>query len=114
MPRKPVIKQGVLTRAIKAAVVTGHQMQTMDVLLNGQIRMSFVTKEKSECQSATKGQGSDGSRSEGHITSAGRSSIAAESAAQARQIANKLKRSSPIGSEIEAPDRGRVIPLKAS
>ena len=47
-------------------------------------------------------------------TSAGRSSIAAGSAARARQIAQKLRSPSPNSSTSETEAPGRVIPLKSS
>ena len=101
-----------VVKLLKACKAAGATVESLSITEDGKIVLHL--KDGNECQSETREQDSDGSPNGERFTSAGPSSTAAASAQQARQIANKLKRSSPIGSEIEAPDQGRVIPLKAS
>ena len=101
-----------VVKVLRACKAAGAEVESLTITTDGQIQLFF--KDGEECQSETREQGSDGSKNGEHFISAGPSSTAAASAQQARQIANKLKRSSPTGSETVVQDLGRVIPLKAS
>jgi excisionase family DNA binding protein len=64
------------------------------------------------CRDETPGPVSASSKKEGAFTSAGPKAAAAGSAARVRQIANKLKSSSPSSCVSERAPADRVIPLK--
>jgi hypothetical protein len=66
------------------------------------------------CQDETKDRDYVGSRSGDAFTSPGPNMAAAASARRARQIANKLKTSSPSGCNGEEGEQAQVIPLRSS
>ncbi|WP_422028859.1 helix-turn-helix domain-containing protein [Roseovarius sp.] len=65
------------------------------------------------CPEETKGQNCAGSKNEAATTSLGLTAAEAGSAARARRIGEKLKRSSPNGSTSDSETPARVIPLKS-
>jgi excisionase family DNA binding protein len=71
-------------------------------------------REKKACQDETKAQSCDGLQIAEPIMSPGRNTVAAASAALARQTAKQLKSTSPTGSKAEASEPAHVIRAKFS
>ena len=119
-PKQLAARVGVTERQIRHLITSG---QLEHVFIGSRVhipvgafaRFLELKKVTPQCQDATKVPASAGSTSVAATTSVGPSEAGRASAQLARQIANKLKRSSANGSAKEtAREAGRVIQLRSS
>ena len=115
-PKQLAARVGLKERSIRALINSGrleHVMIGCRVHIPAGAFERFIEANKvTPCQSETTARGCNGLPTGAPITSHGQNAVAATSAALTRQIAEKLKQSSPKKSSAEGSESAEVIHLE--